>query len=113
MGAGKSGLYSNTRGSRQIYSGQTKSDALASVRTLPETVQKTAKSFFKGSSNNYNKYSVQKNSDGGYTIKMENPGKVPGSKAVYYKVVDKDGRTVRVYKETFDPDGKLVHVKEK
>ena len=44
---------------------------------------------------------------------MENPGKVPGSKAVYYKVVDKDGRTVRVYKETFDPDGKLVHVKEK
>ena len=44
---------------------------------------------------------------------MENPGKVPGSKAIYYKIVDSGGRTIRVYKETYDPSGKLVHRKEK
>lgn len=46
-------------------------------------------------------------------MKMENPGRVPGSKAVYYKIVDSNGHTVRVYKETYDPNGNLVHVKEK
>jgi hypothetical protein len=44
---------------------------------------------------------------------MENPGRVPGSKAIYYKMVDANGHTVRVYKETYDPDGNLVHIKEK
>jgi hypothetical protein len=44
---------------------------------------------------------------------MENPGRVPGSKAIYYKIIDSDGKTVRVYKETYDPHGNLVHRKEK
>lgn len=44
---------------------------------------------------------------------MENPGKVPGSKAIYYKVIDENGKTVRVYKETYDPNGNLIHTKEK
>ena len=56
---------------------------------------------------------MEKLSDGNYQIKMENPGKVPGSKAVYYKIVDPEGHTIRVYKETYDPNGNLVHVKEK
>ena len=64
-------------------------------------------------SNHYNSFSVETLSDGNYQIKMENPGRVPGSKAVYYKIVDSEGRTVRVYKETYDPNGNLVHVKEK
>ena len=48
-----------------------------------------------------------------YRIKMENPGRVPGSKAIYYKEVDRKGNTIRVYKETYDPSGNLVHTKEK
>ena len=44
---------------------------------------------------------------------MENPGKVPGSKAVYNKVVDSNGKTIKVYKDTFDPKGNLVHRKDK
>lgn len=56
---------------------------------------------------------VGKEKNGNDQIKMENPGRVPGSKAVYYKIVDSEGRTVRVYKETYDPNGNLVHVKEK
>lgn len=113
MGSGRSGLYNNTKGSSTVYSGTTKSSALSSVASLPNSIQKGAKSFFKGSSNNYNRYSVQKNTDGSYLIKMENPGRVPGSKAIYYKIIDSEGKTVRVYKETYDPNGKLIHTKEK
>ena len=90
-----------------------KSSALKSVDKLPSNIQKSAKSFFKGSSNNYNSYSVIKNKNNTYTIKMENPGKVPGSKAVYNKIVDSNGKTIKVYKDTFDPLGNLVHRKDK
>lgn len=56
---------------------------------------------------------LKQQANGNYQIKMENPGRVPGSKAIYYKIVDSEGRTVRVYKETYDHNGNLVHVKEK
>ena len=113
MGAGFHGGFGDTKGARELYTGSSKSDALKSVSSLPPQVQKGAKSFFKGSSNRYNKYEIQKASSGNFIIKMENPGRVPGLKAVYYKILDPDGKTVRVYKETYDPDGKLVHRKEK
>ena len=90
-----------------------KSTALNSVSDLPLEIQKSAKSFFKGSSNNYNNYSVVKNNNSTYAIIMENPGKVPGSKAVYVKIVDDKGNTIKVYKDTFDPNGNLVHRKDK
>lgn len=113
MGAGFHGSFGGTKGGSSIYSGSSKSSALESVSSLPKEIQGSAKSFFKGGSNHYDKFSVDKLSNGNYQIKMENPGRVPGSKAVYYKIVDREGHTVRVYKETYDPDGKLVHVKEK
>ena len=113
MGTSRSGRYLNTKGSRTISTANKKSTALSEVSKLPENIQKSVKSFFKGSSNNYNYYSVTKNKDGSYTVKMENTGRVPGSKAIYYKIIDSDGKTVRVYKETFDPQGNLVHRKEK
>lgn len=113
MGGGKGGSFGNTKGRRTLYNGREKSSALANVNNLPSEIQKGAKSFFKSSSNNYNKYSVIKNKDGTYTVAMENPGRVPGSKAIYYKIIDKDGNTVRVYKDTFDPQGNLVHRKDK
>ena len=102
-----------TKNSKLIIKVTNKSSALKSVETLPSNIQKSAKSFFKGSSNNYNSYSVIKNKNNTYTIKMENPGKVPGSKAVYNKIVDSDGKTIKVYKDTFDPSGNLVHRKDK
>ena len=43
---------------------------------------------------------------------MENPGRVPGSKAVYTKIIDSSGKTIKVYKDTFDPKGNLVHRKD-
>ena len=102
-----------TKKSKSIITATKKSSALKSVAELPSNIQKSAKSFFKGSSNNYNNYSVMKNKNNTYTIKMENPGKVPGSKAVYYKIVDSNGKTIKVYKDTFDPLGNLVHRKDK
>ena len=44
---------------------------------------------------------------------MENPGRVAGSKAVYTKIIDSSGKTIKVFKDTFDPNGNLVHRKEK
>ena len=113
MGAGKAGDFGRTKGSRSLYTGTSKSSALKSISKLPQIIQKSVKAFFKGSSNNYNNYSVLKNKNGTFTVKMENPGRVPGSKAIYYKIIDSNGKTIRVYKETFDPNGKLVHRKEK
>ena len=113
MGAGFHGGFGGTRGSRSIFEGTSKSSALSSVPLLPKIIQSSAKSFFEGGSNHYTKFSVKKLSNENFEISMENPGKVPGSKAVYYKIVDRDGHTLRVYKETYDPQGNLVHIKEK
>lgn len=113
MGAGFHGGFGGTKGAKRIYWGTSKSDALKSVSSLPQEAQRGAKSFFKSSSSHYNKYVVQRDAEGGFIIKMENPGRVPGSKAIYYKILDAEGKTIRVYKETYDPSGKIVHRKEK
>ena len=44
---------------------------------------------------------------------MTKPGNVPGSKAIYYKELTLDGKTIKVYKKTFDPNGNLIHTKDK
>ena len=41
------------------------------------------------------------------------PGRVPGSKAVYNKSVNKKGVTTGMVKTTYDPQGKQVHAKDK
>jgi hypothetical protein len=40
-------------------------------------------------------------------------GKVPGSYAVYTRIVSPAGKTLRVLKRTVDPKGKTVHIKDK
>ena len=40
-------------------------------------------------------------------------GIVPGSKAIYAKVVNRLGKTIEYKKITIDPAGKVVHVKNK
>jgi hypothetical protein len=44
---------------------------------------------------------------------MTKPGNVPGSYAIYYKEIAADGTTLKVYKNTYDPAGNLVHTKDK
>jgi len=41
------------------------------------------------------------------------PGKVPGSQAIYQKVMDSMGKTMSYLKTTKDPAGQVVHIKDK
>lgn len=65
----------------------TKQSAIAGTSSYPSAIATSAKKFFKGSSNAYNNYSITKEADGSYHFTMEKPGNVPGSKAVYHKIV--------------------------
>lgn len=49
----------------------------------------------------------------GVTFTSEVPGKVPGSKAVYEKSVNASGTTTGMKKTTVDPNGQVVHIKDK
>ena len=40
-----------------------------------------------------------------YTGRIAICMQIPGSKAVYYKIINSEGKTVRAYKETYDPSG--------
>ncbi len=56
---------------------------------------------------------VSRNGIGQYRIDATSPGKVPGSKAVYTKIVNNNGKTLNTYKTTYGPDGKVIHTKNK
>lgn len=49
----------------------------------------------------------------GYIYQSKKPGNVPSSYAIYYKEVDSSGKTIKVYKDTYDNKGHLVHRKNK
>ena len=112
-GGGGGGKFGGTTGGGVKLHESKKSDAMQAVKTLPATQQKAAKRFVKRSSSRYSDFSAKQLPNENVLLKSENPGRVTGSKAVYYKEVGPDGKTVRVYKETYVPDGKLIHTKEK
>ena len=90
-----------------------KTNALQSIDNLPVNIQDNIKRFFKGSSNSYTNFSVEFLENGNYMTTMTKPGNVPGSKAIYYKEIGSSGNTIKVFKNTFDPAGNLVHTKKK
>lgn len=100
-------------GEGSLLQAGTKSDALNLVKNLPRNIQSNIKSFFKGASNKYTDFSVEKASNGNYITKMTKPGDVPGSKAIYTKEIAPNGTTIQVYKDTYNPYGNLVHTKQK
>jgi len=51
--------------------------------------------------------------NGGIAVQATSPGKVPGSKAVYEKHIDFNGKTIQYTKTTYEPKGNIVHVKDK
>ena len=86
---------------------------MKAIEFLPASIQASVKRFYKGSSSLYSDFSVEALANGNYIVKMTKSGIVPGSKAVYYKEIDMDGNTIKVFKETYDPMGNLVHTKNK
>ncbi len=113
QGAGKAADDVAQSAGKSVLNAGNKADALKSIDNLPSNIQSKAKDFFKGGSNSYTDFSVEQMGNGNYMAKMMKPGNVPGSKAIYYKEIDPRGNTIRVFKETFDPAGNLVHIKEK
>ena len=103
----------SVKGMGNLLQASSKSEGLASVEDLPENIQSSVKSFFKGGSTKYTDFSVKQESNGKYVASMVKPGNVPLSKAIYYKVISPEGETISVYKDTFDPAGNLVHSKPK
>lgn len=51
--------------------------------------------------------------DGSVRFETRVPGRVPGSYALYIKIVGHDGTTLRYWKITVRPDGSIAHVKDK
>ena len=99
--------------SQKLLNVGTKSDAIAAVKNLPETIQSKVKDFYRGGSNAYNKFGVEQLENSNYLVQMTKPGNVPGSYATYFKEITKAGETVITYKNTIDPLGNLVHTKIK
>lgn len=64
-------------------------------------------------SNSKNNVELRKLPNNGVAAQATSPGKVPGSKAVYEKQIDLNGNTVQSTKTTYDPQGNIVHVKDK
>lgn len=87
--------------------------AIATVKNLPEAIQGKVKDFFKGGSNKYINFIVERMENGNYMVQMTKPGNVPGSYATYFKEITPTGKTVITYKNTIDPKGNLVHTKIK
>lgn len=50
---------------------------------------------------------------GTYIFEVTKPGNVPGSRAIYYKIISYTGETLAAFKDTFDHLGKFVHRKVK
>ncbi|MDF2473454.1 MAG: hypothetical protein K0R21_1236 [Anaerocolumna sp.] len=99
--------------SQKLLNVGTKSDAIASVKNLPEAIQSKVKDFYRGGSNAYNNFAVEQLENGNYLVQMTKPGNVPGSYATYFKEITEAGETVITYKNTIDPLGNLVHTKIK
>jgi len=49
----------------------------------------------------------------GTAVQATSPGQVPGSSAVYEKQINEAGETIQYTKTTYDPQGNIVHVKDK
>ena len=109
------GQYFGTRGSiaQTYFMASSKQNALTQVSLLPSEVRPSAKRFIKKASNAYDGFAVAKDTSGNTIMTKEKPGDVPGSRAIYFLVVNRDGEKITSYKETYDPSGNLVHRREK
>lgn len=114
MGAGYHGGFGKTKGAgKSILSAGNKISALSKTKNLPKRIQSSYEKYVKNSTTNkYIDYKITKNGSG-YIYQSKKPGNVPGSYAIYYKEVDESGKTIKVYKDTYDNKGNLVHRKIK
>lgn len=110
-----SGVYVGTRGS--IHSSiafLSRQDAINGNYDAPPKTSREIKKFFqKSTTNHFDDFRVTKNTDGTYSAISDNPGQVPGSHAVYVKIIGPRGGLKSFYKTTYDNKGNIVHTKYK
>lgn len=110
-----SGVYVGTRGS--VVSSITFSSRTEAINgnygAPPKATKEIRKFFKKSTTNHHNDFRVTRNSDGSYSAISDNPGKVPGSHAVYVKTIGPHGGLKEFYKDTYDNQGNFVHKKYK
>jgi hypothetical protein len=78
-----------------------------------ELVQQSGQRFFDKGPAGSTDYTVTNAPEGNTIYTYTVPGNVPGSKAVYIKIIDRSGQTTAVKKITYDPSGEIVHIKDK
>lgn len=80
---------------------------------LPHVIRENVKRAVGKTSGKFSNYTIKEFFCGTYLLEMTKPGNVPGSKAIYYKVILQTGKTWTVFKDTFDHLGRFVHRKIK
>ncbi|NLK45518.1 MAG: hypothetical protein GX297_02545 [Treponema sp.] len=110
-----SGAYVGTKGSiKSVIDFKTRQEAIDGDYLAPPKVTAEIKKFFRRTiSSKYKDYKVAKNKLGRYVVASYKPGEVSGSYAVYVKVIGPRGGVISFYKETYAPDGSLIHRKFK
>lgn len=110
-----SGVYVGTKGSvLSFVRFNSRQEAISGEYNAPPKATEQIRKFFrKSTTNHHNDFRVTKNADNTYSAISDNPGKVPGSHAVYVKVVGKNGGLKSFYKTTYDNKGNFVHTKYK
>lgn len=63
--------------------------------------------------NSRSRVKISKLPNGNIKFTATSPGKVPGSKAIYEKIVDSNGKTIGYSKTTYDQFDNIVHIKDK
>jgi RHS repeat-associated protein len=76
-------------------------------------IQKSGERFFGKAAKGSENFRVERMKDGTSKFSYDTPGRVSGSKAPYEKTVDATGKVVEVKKTTYDPQGNIVHTKDK
>lgn len=87
-------------------------EILKKIENLSSEIKKTIKNTIDSTSHSYTDYCLEKINNN-YLFTFTKPGNVPGSKAIYYKLISEIGKTKEIFKDTFDHLGKFVHRKIK
>ncbi len=83
------------------------------VSEVTNAVQQNFKRFLKKLPANARSSAQILKTKNGFAFTGVSPGEVPGSKAIYTKFVNENGITTKYLKTTIDPQGNIVHIKQK
>jgi hypothetical protein len=98
---------------KKLLEATTREIALSKLEKIGVQLPNKLKETIKDATAKFQDFNVFVDANKNYIVSMTKPGNVPGSKAIYYKVVDPVGKTLEVFKDTFDNLGKFVHRKYK